>query len=230
MRDPGRQRGARRTGAKNRRNRLIDPGQPGRAPASGHPDRVSAYAHLVVAKLTALVVPLGLDTFAVAAALGMVGVSRQRRLRITLLFTAFETGMPLIGLALGAPLGQAVGGTADYLAIGVLLAFGVYTLAASEHHEEETLGQLTQMHGLSALLLGVSISLDELAIGFTLGLLRLPAVLVIVLIAIQTMVVTQLGLRLGSRLSERLREGAERLAGAALTGLGLALLTEKLLA
>jgi putative Mn2+ efflux pump MntP len=53
---------------------------------------------------------------------------------------------------------------------------------------------------------------------------------VIVLIALQAFILAQLGLRLGSRLSERLREGAERLAGAALTGLGIALLGEKLLA
>jgi putative Mn2+ efflux pump MntP len=91
--------------------------------------------------------------------------------------------MPVIGLALGAPLGEAVGGAADYLAIGVLLAFGLYTLLLSEQHEQERLGQLTQMRGFGALLLGFSISLDELAIGFTLGLLRLPAGLVIVLIA-----------------------------------------------
>lgn len=60
-----------------------------------------AYAHAVIAKLVALVLPLGLDTFAVAAALGMIGVSSARWLRISLLFTAFEGGMPLIGLALG---------------------------------------------------------------------------------------------------------------------------------
>jgi putative Mn2+ efflux pump MntP len=86
------------------------------------------------------------------------------------------------------------------------------------------------MHGVGALLVGVSISLDELAIGFTLGLLRLPARLVIALIALQAFIVTQLGLRLGNRLSERLREGAERLAGAALAALGIVLLAEKLLA
>jgi putative Mn2+ efflux pump MntP len=184
----------------------------------------------VIAKLAALVVPLGLDTFAVAAAVGMVGVSPARRLRISLLFTAFEAGMPLIGLALGAPLGAAIGGAADYIAIGVLLAFGLYTLLGSEQNEQQMLGQLAQMHGVGALLLGVSISLDELAIGFTLGLLRLPAGLVIVLIALQAFIAAQVGLRLGSRLTERLREGAERLAGAALTGLGIALLAEKLLA
>ncbi len=189
-----------------------------------------AYAQLVVAKLVALVLPLGLDTFAVAAALGMAGRAPARRLRISLLFVAFEAGMPLVGLALGVPLGHAIGETADYIAIGVLLAFGLYTLLASEQHDDERFAEFAQMRGLGALILGVSISLDELAIGFTLGLLRLPAGLVIALIALQAFLVTQVGLRLGSRISVRLREGAERLAGVALTGLAAALLAEKLLA
>jgi putative Mn2+ efflux pump MntP len=176
-----------------------------------------------------LVLPLDLDTFAVAAALGALGTPAERRVRISLLFTAFEAGMPLIGLALGAPLGHAIGKTADYVAIGVLIAFGLYTLLGPEENDER-LGQLVQLRGASALLLGISISLDELAIGFTLGLLRLPAALVIALIAAQAFIVTQLGLRLGHRLNERLREGTERLAGIALTTLGLVLLAEKLIA
>ena len=182
----------------------------------------------MVAKLVALILPLGLDTFAVAAALGVLGVSGRQRLRLSLLFAAFEAGMPLVGLALGAPLGRAIGDTADYVAIGVLLAFGLYTLLGPET-DDERLSQLIQLRGASALLLGASISLDELAIGFTLGLLRLPAALVIVLIAVQAFIVTQLGLRLGHRLSERVREGAEQIAGIALIGLALVLLAEKLL-
>ena len=184
----------------------------------------------MVAKLVALVLPLGLDTFAVAAALGMIGVGAGGRLRVSVLFSTFEAGMPLVGLALGAPLGDAIGGTADYVAIGVLLAFGLYTLLSSDEREEERLVELAQMRGAGTLLLGISISLDELAIGFTLGLLRLPAGLVIALIALQAFIVTQLGLRLGTRLSTRLREMAERLAGVALTALAVGLLAEKLLA
>ncbi len=184
----------------------------------------------MTAKLIALVVPLGLDTFAVAAAIGMVGVTAARRRRITILFTTFETLMPLVGLALGAPLGRAIGAAADDVAIGVLIAFGVYTLAAREEEDGERLAALAEVSGLAALALGASVSIDELAIGFTLGLLRVPVVLVIALIAVQTVVVTQLGLRLGGRLSERTREGAERLAGAALTALGVVLLAEKLFA
>ena len=182
----------------------------------------------MAAKLIALVLPLGLDTFAVAAALGVIGTTPATRLRVSVIFTAFEAGMPLIGLALGAPLGRAIGQTADYLAIAVLLAFGLYTLLSAERDEQQ-LSQLAEARGPRALLLGLSISLDELAIGFTLGLLRLPVALAIALIALQAFTVTQLGLRLGNRLSEQLREGAEHLAGLALTGLAIVLLAEKLL-
>jgi putative Mn2+ efflux pump MntP len=181
----------------------------------------------VLAKLIALVLPLGLDTFAVAAALGMLGTTPSRRRQITLVFTGFEAGMPLVGLAAGAPLGRAIGDTATYVAVGVLIAFGLYTLLGRDEDEERA-ERLLDARGTRMLALGVSISLDELAIGFTLGLLRLPVALVIVLIGVQTVAVTQLGLRLGHRLSERLRERAERLAGLALAVLGLVLLAEQL--
>jgi putative Mn2+ efflux pump MntP len=182
----------------------------------------------MIAKLIALIVPLGLDTFAVAAAIGLMGVSTSQRTRISVLFIGFEAGMPLVGLALGVPLGHAIGSAADYVAIGILIAFGIYTLIAQD--DDERLGELAELKGLRALALGLSISLDELAIGFTLGLMRISAVLVIALIAAQTLIVTQLGLRLGNRLGSRTRESAERLAGAALTTLGIILLAEKLLA
>jgi manganese efflux pump family protein len=184
----------------------------------------------VIAKLLALVLPLGLDTFAVAAALGTAGVAAAERWRISLLFTGFEAGMPLIGLAVGAPLGRAIGSAADYVAIGVLVAFGLYTLLGSGGGEEEGVVRLSQARGLGALILGMGISLDELAIGFTLGLLRLPVVLVIILIALQAFVLTQVGLRLGGRLSERLTEGTERLAGITLMTLAIVLLAEKVMA
>jgi putative Mn2+ efflux pump MntP len=180
-------------------------------------------------KLVALVLPLGLDTFAVAAALGMAGLPTRQHPRISLLFTAFEGGMPLIGLALGAPLGRAVGGSADYIAIAVLIGFGLYILLGSDADEAEGITNLAERGLVATLLLGLSISVDELAIGFTLGLLRVPVVPVIIAIAAKAFVLTQLGLRLGTRLGDRARERAERLAGLALTAVGAVLLAEKLL-
>jgi hypothetical protein len=55
----------------------------------------------------------------------------------------------------------------------------------------------------------------------------LPATSAGWLIGAQAFLVAQLGLRLGARLNERAREGAERLAGLALLGLGVLFLVER---
>ncbi|HET9718860.1 MAG TPA: manganese efflux pump [Solirubrobacteraceae bacterium] len=182
----------------------------------------------MVERLVALVLPLGVDTLVVAAALGAAGIPPRDQRRVRLLFPAFEAGMPLIGLALGAPLGHLIGGAANYVAIGVLFVLGLCTLLGSDDEDEARLAEAIARPGLRLVLLGLSISLDELAIGFALGLLRLPVILVLVLIGLQAVLVTQLGLRLGDRLHERLREVAERLAGGVLVVVALALVAERL--
>jgi len=178
--------------------------------------------------LIALVVPLGLDTFAVSAALGMAGLSARDRTRVSLIFTAFEVGMPLVGFFAGNLAGRAVGNAADYLAIAILIGLGLFLLRPQADDEDTRLSLLARTRGLAVLGLGVSISIDELAIGFTIGLLRFPVLVILVLIGIQTFIVTQLGIRLGQRVGERIREGAEQLAGVALALLGSVLLAEKL--
>ena len=178
--------------------------------------------------LIALVVPLGLDTFAVSAALGMAGLSARDRTRVSLIFTAFEVGMPLVGFFAGNLAGRAAGNAADYLAIAILIGLGLFLLRPQADDEDTRLSLLARTRGLAVLGLGVSISIDELAIGFTIGLLHFPVLVILVLIGIQTFVLTQVGIRLGQRIGERIREGAERLAGVALALLGSVLLAEKL--
>ena len=178
--------------------------------------------------LIALVVPLGLDTFAVSAALGMAGLSARDRTRVSLIFTAFEVGMPLVGFFAGNLAGRAVGNAADYLAIAILIGLGLFLLRPQAENEDTRLSLLARTRGLAVLGLGISISIDELAIGFTIGLLHFPVLVILVLIGIQTFVLTQFGIRLGQRIGERVREGAERLAGVALAALGVVLLAEKL--
>jgi putative Mn2+ efflux pump MntP len=182
-------------------------------------------------KLIALIVPLGLDTFVVSTAVGAIGLPARHRLRIALVFTLFEGAMPLVGLGLGASLSSAIGSTAEYLAIALLVGLGLYVLLfEDEQGETERIGRLTGAFGWGTVLLGLSISLDELAIGFSLGLLHLPTVPALIFIAAQAFLVAQLGLRLGTRASETVRDGAEKLVGLGLIGVGLFLLAEKLLA
>jgi putative Mn2+ efflux pump MntP len=169
-------------------------------------------------KLFLFVLPLGLDTFAVSAALGMAQLPRRRRLELALLMTAFELAMPVVGLFAGHGLGSVLGHVAHYVAAGALVVLGVYFLVSGDDEVR------TDVHGLALVALGLSISLDELAIGFSFGLLHVSIAWALVLIAVQAFVAAQLGLWLGARVGEALRERAEQLAGLALIALAIVVL------
>jgi manganese efflux pump family protein len=183
----------------------------------------------VTLKLLAFVLPLGIDSFAVAAAIGAARpAGTDVRLRISAIFVAFEAGMPLLGLAGGGGLARIVGDAADYIAAAAVTGIGIWMLA-SRDDDEHAAGRLASTRGLAGLALGLSISLDELAIGFSLGLARLPVAPVILAIAAQALIASQLGLALGALISEHIRQRAEQLAGVALILLGSYLVAERAL-
>jgi putative Mn2+ efflux pump MntP len=178
-----------------------------------------------------LLLPLGLDTFAVAAALGMAGLEKRDRLRVTLVFTAFEAGMPIAGMLIGRVAGVFLGAWAGYGGIAVLLLAGLLLLRPGQKESDESgrLRLLAHARGLAIIDLGLSISVDELTVGLSAGLLGLSIVVTVVWIAVQAFAATQVGLRLGGRLGEEVRERAEWLAGAALIVVALVLLALRLL-
>ena len=152
-----------------------------------------------VARVIALVLPLGLDTFAIAAALGMTRLTVAQRVRFGLLFAAFEGGMPVIGLLVGVGLGRLIGGFSEYVAIVALAGLGAYMLFGQDK-DDERVQRLVASTGTAMIVLGLSVSLDELAIGFSLGLLNVPIVPAIVLIAAQAFLVLQVGFAIGGRI------------------------------
>jgi putative Mn2+ efflux pump MntP len=171
-----------------------------------------------MARLIALVVPLSLDSFAVAAALAVGGLSRRERVRLSIAFPAFEVAMPVLGLAVGRATAAVVGDAGRYAAAAILVALGVAMLL---ERSDEAAERFRLAGGAAFLLLGLSISLDELALGFTIGLLRLSFPLALALIAVQAIVACQLGFAVGARLGARAADSAERLAGGALIVLGI---------
>jgi len=135
--------------------------------------------------------------------------------------------MPIVGVAIGRPLASLIGSAADYLAVAVLVGVGLWMCNADDNDEQET-DRLLKSTGWLAIGIGITVGLDELAIGFTLGLTGLSLPAVVIAIAIQALVSTQLGLALGARIGERWRELAERFAGVVLVVLGVWLLVETL--
>ena len=77
--------------------------------------------------------------------------------------------------------------------------------------------------------LALSISLDELAVGFSLGLLGLPLIPILVLIALQALLLSLAGQWIGKNVGQRLGPYAEQLVGPLLCLLGVwFLLAERL--
>ena len=77
------------------------------------------------------------------------------------------------------------------------------------------------MVGWTLFTTALSISLDELAVGFSIGLVGVPVALTIILVALQAFAFTILGLTFGSNLKKYLGEWSEKLAGMILGLLGL---------
>jgi putative Mn2+ efflux pump MntP len=177
-----------------------------------------------------LLLPLGLDTFALAAALGMAGLEKRDRLRVTLVFTAFEAGMPIAGMLVGRAAGFFIGAWAGYGGIAFLFLAGLLLLRPGQTGSDETgrLRLLSHARGLAILDLGLSISVDELTVGLSAGLLGLSILLTVLWVGLQAYVATQIGLRLGGRLGEEVRERAEWVAGVALIVVAVALLALRL--
>ena len=180
-------------------------------------------------KLLAFVLPLSLDSFAVATAIGAAqATTASQRLRISLVLVIFEGGMPLIGLGLGSVLAHGIGVAAGYLAAIIVSGIGAWMLLSDEQDEEAKAGRIAASRGLALMGLGIGISMDELAIGFSIGLTRLPVTTVIAVIALQAFTAAQLGLATGVKIAERWRERTERLAGITLIALGAYLIAEQL--
>ena len=221
------------------------------------------FRYMLVLQLLIFVLPLGLDTLGVSISLGiksygssgpLARASERRRglptwLRSAMLFSLAEMVMPVVGLLIGYAVSLVVSDLMHY--VGALLLVGVGLWELVEEGREylgkrkkrgvKTVQQVKpatqveekQFRWRQQLLLALSVSLDELAIGFSLGSLTVGSkraispVVFCILIGIQGFLMTIIGLSLGRALRARLKpliEWSELLSAFLLIGLGIWLL------
>lgn len=179
-----------------------------------------------VLKILALVLSLGIDTLMMSISLGFVKTSGK--VKIALAFATAEAIMPLIGLFVGQGAGHVMGHYASLVGGALLLVVAVWLMFFDDDDEEEQLER--RLTGWALLLTALSISLDELAVGFSIGVVGVPIALTISLIAIQAFFFTVIGLTFGARLKPYLGEWSEKLAGVVLGLLGIWILVEGIVA
>ncbi len=193
-------------------------------------------------KLLVLVLALGMDTLVMSVSLGTGEPDRATRRRLAITFAAAEGLMPLVGIILGRALGGLIGHWTSLIGAVALLAVGAWMVffddddddddvagdAGDDDNDDDARGQrkLRPTTGWPLALLAISISLDELAVGFSMGLVGIPVWLTVIVIALQAVAFTYLGLSAGRRLKPFLGEWAEKAAGLVLAGLGVWVLVQ----
>jgi putative Mn2+ efflux pump MntP len=176
-------------------------------------------------KLIILVLSLGIDTLLISASLGIL--KTKGKFKIAIVFSCAEAIMPLIGLFIGKGAGMIAGNWASLM--GGLLLLGVAAwLIFFEDEDEEKEKLERNLVGWTLVMTAISISLDELAVGFSIGLIGVPVALTIFLICLQAFIFTFLGLTFGSKLKPFLGEWSEKAAGVVLGLLGSWIIVESL--
>jgi putative Mn2+ efflux pump MntP len=172
---------------------------------------------LIVLKMAALILSLGIDTLIMSISLGFFGI--RGKTRIAGAFASTEALMAVIGLITGQGLGQVIGNWASLTGGIVLLAVSAWFLFFDHDDDEER--KEKDLVGWTLILTALSVSLDELAVGFSIGLVGVPVTLTIILIACQAFIFTLIGITFGARLKPYLGEWSEKLAGTVLGLLGV---------
>jgi putative Mn2+ efflux pump MntP len=167
---------------------------------------------------------VGLDNFGAATAIGVSGVDQHLRLRIAVVFGAFEAAMPVLGLLLGNAVSRQLGSGSKVLAGSVLCLVGIYAVISAVRSGDDAENP-TSYPTSRLLLLGAALSIDNVAVGFALGSYRVNFLVAALVIGLVSVTLSLLGLEVGTRLGEHLGERAEFVGGVVLISIGLLIAT-----
>ena len=168
---------------------------------------------------------LSLDSFRVSLGLGTLKLSRLRQLQIVIAFGVCDALAPLIGLLIGKSLLEFVGPWVEHLGPLLLCAYGVYVIYIAKRCAGTETGETDRWMVLG---LPLSLSLDNLIAGTTLGMIGFPVVLSIAIIGAMSSLFSLIGLRLGRTAVNLLRIRADLIGGVVLVVIALTFVVEDL--
>ncbi|MFI1290948.1 manganese efflux pump MntP family protein [Streptomyces sp. NPDC088353] len=155
---------------------------------------------------------LSLDNFRVSIALGTVPFGLKRAMQVALTFGLWDAVMPLVGLLIGREIGEAVGGVADVVGAVALGGYGLYLVISSlRNPEPDELDHPWALFGIP-----LTLSLDNLVAGASLGILGLSPWFSAPVFGLITAVMSLIGLRLGRAAARLVRIRADLVSGVSL--------------
>src|SRR5512136_433029 len=174
-----------------------------------------------LATILLIAVGLGMDAFAVALSTGATrrDIWFRPGFRLPFHFGLFQFMMPIIGWIAGTTVVRFIGGYDHWIAFGLLAFVGGKMIKESfegERHETS----LDPTRKWTLVMLAIATSIDALAVGLSLALLKVPILYPSIIIGVVAAGMTAAGLALGSQLG-RFGKRMELIGGLVLIGIGL---------
>jgi len=191
-----------------------------------------------------LSVALGTDLFSVTIPIGMKPMGFRIIIRAALTFALFHIVLILTGYHMGHYLGAMIENLgADYVhypimvmqnwasILGALLlvGLGIHMIRETFDTKGPREGKSNPLQGTSLLLLAVSVSIDALAAGFSMGMMDVNLLTLSCILGAVIFFITIAGLTLGRRVGRYVGKGSELIGGIVLIFLGLHILWKMLI-
>ena len=182
--------------------------------------------------IVAIAIALAMDAFAVSIAAGVTlkNVSFRQGFRLSWHFGLFQAMMPIIGWGAGLSIRTFIESYDHWIAFGLLVFVGGNMIREAFEYDRKKRKKEKKdpTKGLTLIVLSVATSIDALAVGLSISVLKIsiwtPAVIIGVVACGFTIAGLHIGKRIGS--AARVSRNADLMGGLVLIGIGLKILHE----
>ena len=172
---------------------------------------------------------LAIDAFTVSLAAGSYygKTTARQKFRLSFHFGLFQFFMPIIGWILGAESADYITFIDHWIAFLILSIIGIRMIINSRKVESEKV-EKDISKGFSLVSLSVATSIDALAIGFSIGILRNEIFFPSVIIGVVAAGMSLLGIKIGEFISSRVNKSVTVFGGIVLILIGIHIVVDHL--
>ncbi|MGK7944014.1 MAG: manganese efflux pump MntP family protein [Microcystaceae cyanobacterium] len=175
--------------------------------------------------ITISLMSLGLaaDAFAVSLSSGFAirHIKLNKALKIALFFGVFQGIMPLLGWLMGLGFREFIASFSHWIAFLLLTFIGSKMIYETLNKADEK--PFNPLDSYTLLMLAIATSIDALAAGLGLSVIKMSILLACTMIGLVTFSVCFIGVYVGHKLGDILNQKIERLGGLTLIGVGIKL-------
>jgi putative Mn2+ efflux pump MntP len=182
------------------------------------------------AEVLLIAVSLAMDAFAVSLGIGAARQANTPRaiFRLSFYFGLFQFFMPILGWLAGVSVVRLIEGIDHWVAVGLLAFVGGRMIRSGLDHDGAS-HQNDPSRGGTLVILAIATSIDALAIGLSLAMLRVSILYPSIVIGVVTASLSATALVIGQKLGEAFGKRMEVLGGVVLIGIGLRVLITHLM-